>query len=163
MFASVFCPLAATHPTRRSVGAWAAGLLVAALFPCGRAGAETPRKPNIVFLLADDMGWKDIGYHGSEIKTPNLDRLAASGAKLEQFYVMPVCSPTRTCLMTGRYPMRVGLQTGVVRPWAKYGLPLDERTLAQALKEAGYTTAITGKWHLGHFEPAYLPTRRGFD
>src|SRR5581483_1268121 len=63
----------------------------------------------------------------------------------------------------GRYPMRVGLQTGVVRPWARYGLPLDERTLAQALKEAGYTTALTGKWHLGHFDPAYLPTRRGFD
>jgi arylsulfatase A-like enzyme len=65
--------------------------------------------------------------------------------------------------MTGRYPMRYGLQSGVVRPWAKYGLPLEERTLPQALKEAGYRTAITGKWHLGHFEPAYLPTRRGFD
>ena len=125
--------------------------------------ADAPKKPHVVFLLADDLGWKDVGIHGSEIKTPNLDRLAATGARLEHFYVMPVCSPTRSALMTGRYSMRFGLQTGVVRPWAQYGLPLDERTLPQALKEAGYETAITGKWHLGHFEPAYLPTRRGFD
>ena len=65
--------------------------------------------------------------------------------------------------MTGRYPMRHGLQVGVVRPWAQYGLPLEERTLPQALKDAGYATAIVGKWHLGHFAPEYLPTRRGFD
>jgi arylsulfatase A-like enzyme len=77
--------------------------------------------------------------------------------------VQPVCTPTRAALMTGRYPMRHGLQVGVVRPWSRHGLPLEERTLAQALKEAGYATAIIGKWHLGHFDPAYLPTRRGFD
>ena len=100
---------------------------------------------------------------GKQIKTPHLDKLAAAGAKLDAFYVQPVCSPTRAALMTGRYPMRHGLQVGVVRPWAQYGLPLDERTLAQALKEAGYATAICGKWHLGHFQPEYLPTRRGFD
>src|SRR5262249_12448840 len=120
-------------------------------------------KPHIVFLLADDLGWGDVGWHGTEIKTPHLDKLAAGGVKLEQFYVQPVCSPTRAALMTGRYPMRPGLQVGVVRPWAQYGLPLEERTLAQALKEAGYVTAICGKWHLGHFRPEYLPTRRGFD
>ncbi|MDG3003836.1 arylsulfatase B [Paludisphaera mucosa] len=127
------------------------------------ARAEEPKKPNIVVILADDMGWGDVGWHGSQIATPNLDRLAASGARLEQFYVQPVCSPTRAAFMTGRYPMRHGLQVGVVRPWAQYGLPLDERTLPQALKEAGYETAIAGKWHLGHFRPEYLPTRRGFD
>ncbi len=121
------------------------------------------QQPHIVFLLADDLGWGDVGWHGSEIKTPNLDKLAASGARLEQFYVQPVCSPTRAALMTGRYPMRYGLQVGVVRPWAQYGLPLEERTLAQALKDAGYETAICGKWHLGHVQRAYLPTRRGFD
>jgi arylsulfatase A-like enzyme len=82
---------------------------------------------------------------------------------LDDFYVQPVCSPTRAALMTGRYPMRHGLQVGVVRPWAQYGLPLEEVTLAQRLKEAGYATAIVGKWHLGHFERKYLPTRRGFD
>ena len=120
-------------------------------------------KPNIIYFLADDLGWTDVGWHGSNIKTPNLDKLAEGGAKLEQFYVLPVCSPTRAALMTGRYPIRHGLQVGVVRPWAQYGLPLDERTIAQALKEAGYTTHISGKWHLGHFQPDYLPTHRGFD
>lgn len=126
------------------------------------AGAAAP-KPNIVFLLADDLGWSDVSYHGGEIKTPNLDQLAARGAKLEQFYVQPVCSPTRAALLTGRYPMRHGLQVGVVRPWAQYGLPLEEQTLAQGLKQAGYFTAICGKWHLGHFQKPYLPTERGFD
>ena len=123
---------------------------------------DAPR-PNMVFILADDLGYTDVGWHGDEIKTPHLDKLAASGARLEQFYVLPVCTPTRAALMTGRYPIRHGLQVSVVRPWAQYGLPLDERTLPQALKEAGYTTHISGKWHLGHFQPAYLPTRRGFD
>src|SRR5262245_57577656 len=136
-------------------------LLVAALTLA--APALAAEKPNVVFILADDLGWGDVGYHGSEIRTPNLDKLAAAGAKLEQFYVQPVCSPTRAAFLTGRYPMRHGLQVGVVRPWAQYGLPLEERTLAQAVKEAGYATAIVGKWHLGHFRPEYLPTRRGFD
>ena len=130
----------------------------------GARAADPPApRPNVVYFLADDLGWGDVGWHGGEIKTPNLDRLAAAGAKLEQFYVQPVCSPTRAAIMTGRYPMRHGLQVGVVRPWAQYGLPLAERTLPQALHEAGYETAIVGKWHLGHFQPDYLPTRRGFE
>ncbi|WP_337175926.1 arylsulfatase [Paludisphaera sp.] len=145
--------------TWTSVGLW---LGVAILGAPPARGEEAPR-PNIVMILADDLGWGDVGWHGSEIKTPNLDRLAESGAKLERFYVQPVCSPTRAAFLTGRYPMRTGLQVGVVRPWAQYGLPLDERTLPQGLKEAGYDTAIVGKWHLGHFRPEYLPTRRGFD
>ena len=126
--------------------------------------AEPAKKPNVVFILADDLGRNDCGFMGgTEIKTPQIDKLAAAGAKLDAFYVQPVCSPTRAAFMTGRYPMRHGLQVGVVRPWAQYGLPLDERTLPQALKEAGYATAICGKWHLGHFDLAYLPTQRGFD
>lgn len=121
-------------------------------------------KPNIVYILADDLGYADVGFTGgTDIKTPQLDALAAAGARLTQFYAQPVCSPTRAALLSGRYPMRHGLQVGVVRPWAQYGLPLGERTLPQALKEAGYETALVGKWHLGHFERAYLPTRRGFD
>jgi arylsulfatase A-like enzyme len=138
-------------------------LLLAIGFLCCIGQAYSAERPNIVIFLADDLGWTDVGWHGGEIKTPNLDRLAMQGARLEQFYVLPVCSPTRAALMTGRYPIRHGLQLSVVRPWAQYGLPLDERTLPQALKEAGYRTAITGKWHLGHFSPEYLPTRRGFD
>lgn len=137
--------------------------LLACLFLSCLSLAAEAKKPNILLIISDDQGWADVGWHGTEIKTPQLDRLAAAGAKLEQFYVMPVCSPTRAALMTGRYPMRQGLQTGVIRPWADYGLPLEERTLPQALQQAGYTTAITGKWHLGAHDRAYLPTRRGFD
>jgi arylsulfatase A-like enzyme len=137
-------------------------VLALALFaPLLAAAAPTPR-PNVIYFLADDLGWTDVGWHGGDIATPHLDRLAASGARLEQFYVLPVCSPTRAAFLTGRYPIRHGLQIGVVRPWAHYGLPLGETTLAQALGAAGYATAIAGKWHLGHFRPEYLPTRRGF-
>ncbi|MFM8931073.1 MAG: arylsulfatase B [Gemmataceae bacterium] len=133
-------------------------LLLASMLAIGQ-----PAKPNVVFIVADDLGSFDVSWRGGKIPTPNLDKLALAGARLEAHYVLPVCSPTRAALMTGRYPMRHGLQEGVVRPWARYGLPLDERTLPQALRDAGYETAITGKWHLGHFERDYLPTRRGFD
>ncbi|MHC4205764.1 MAG: arylsulfatase B [Planctomycetota bacterium] len=152
------------HLTRRDL-LKAMGLSAAsiALSPGACFAKKSTDKPNIVFILADDLGFNDLGYHGSKIKTPNIDKLASEGVRLEQFYVQPVCSPTRSSLMTGRYPMRYGLQVGVVRPWANYGLPFEERTLAQALKGAGYTTAICGKWHLGHLNSKYLPTARGFD
>lgn len=140
----------------------ALALLLLTLSPLA---AQQPREdpPHIVVLLADDLGWGDVGFHGSQIPTPNLDALAARGVRLEQFYAQPVCSPTRGALLTGRYPMRLGLQVGVVRPWAQHGLPLGERTLANALGEAGYATAICGKWHLGHATREQLPTSRGFD
>jgi arylsulfatase A-like enzyme len=120
-------------------------------------------KPNIIYIIADDLGWKDVGFHGSDIKTPNLDKLAAGGAKLEQFYAQPMCTPTRAALMTGRYPFRYGLQTAVILSAHTYGLATDEWLLPQALKEAGYNTAIIGKWHLGHGDPKYWPRQRGFD
>jgi len=139
-------------------------LLPALFYPASAQRSGQESKPNILFILADDLGYADVGFTGGkEIKTPNLDSLASAGARLEQFYVLPVCSPTRAALMTGRYPMRHGLQVGVVRPWAQYGLPLEERTLPQALRETGYATALVGKWHLGHFRREYLPTERGFD
>jgi arylsulfatase A-like enzyme len=119
--------------------------------------------PHIVILLADDLGWGDVGYNGSKIDTPNVDKLARRGVRLNQFYAQPVCSPTRGALLTGRYPMRLGLQCGVVRPWAQHGLPMEERTLPAALKDVGYRTAIVGKWHLGHNKRGFLPTKRGFD
>ncbi len=144
-----------------------AGILGVMLVFLAAVGAQTlgaePPRPNILIILADDLGWADVGFHGGDIKTPQIDRLAATGVRLEQFYVQPVCSPTRAAMMTGRYPMRLGLQVGVVRPWAQYGLPLEERTLAQALHDVGYETGICGKWHLGHCQPGYLPTYRGFD
>ncbi|MFO0975505.1 MAG: amidohydrolase [Planctomycetaceae bacterium] len=124
---------------------------------------DSPRQPNIVLILVDDLGYADCGFNGGKIiRTPRIDELANSGVILTSHYVQPVCSPTRAALMTGRYATRTGVYT-IVRPNAKWGLPLAERTLAQGLQQAGYETAITGKWHLGEFEPAYRPTSRGFE
>ena len=124
---------------------------------------EADRPPNILYIVADDLGWKDVGFHGSDIRTPTLDALAAKGAKLEQFYAQPMCTPTRAAAMTGRYPMRYGLQTAVIPQGPTYGLATDEWLLPQALKEAGYETAIVGKWHLGHADQKFWPRQRGFD
>ena len=124
--------------------------------------ADKSPPPHIVFFLIDDLGYADCGFNGgTEILTPHIDQLAKDGAVLESHYVQPVCSPTRAALMTGRYATRTGVYT-IVRPHAPWGLPLGERTLANALQDAGYTTAIVGKWHLGEFDRAYLPTARGF-
>lgn len=136
----------------------------------GRAQAQqTPQpqtrdaRPHIVFILIDDLGYADVGFNGGEeIFTPHIDRLAHAGVILNAHYVQPICSPTRAALMTGRYPTQTGVYS-VVRPRAKWGLPLEQRTLAERLQQAGYETAIVGKWHLGEFDPAYLPKVRGFD
>lgn len=142
-------------------GATAALVLAFALH--GAAHAQDAPRPNILYIVADDLGWKDVGFHGSDIQTPALDALAAQGARLEQFYAQPMCTPTRAALMTGRYPLRYGLQTGVIPQGHTYGLATDEWLLPQALKGAGYETAIVGKWHLGHSDPAFWPRQRGFD
>jgi arylsulfatase A-like enzyme len=120
-------------------------------------------KPNIVIILADDLGNADLGYHGSDIRTPNIDKLANDGVRAEAFYGMPVCTPSRAELMTGRYAMRYGLQTLVIFPSHTFGLPTDERTLPQALKDVGYQTAMVGKWHLGHADKKFWPQNRGFE
>jgi arylsulfatase A-like enzyme len=127
------------------------------------AASSAPPRPNIVYILSDDQGWKDVGFHGSDIKTPNIDQLAQGGARLDQFYAQPMCTPSRAALMTGRYPQRYGLQTLVIPSAGTYGLATDEWLLPQALKEAGYQTAIVGKWHLGHADRKYWPQQRGFD
>ena len=128
------------------------------------APAQQAGKPNVVHIVADDLGWKDVGFSGcTDIKTPNLDALAAGGAKFTQFYVQPMCTPTRAALMTGRYPFRYGLQTAVIPSVSAYGLDTNEWLLPQCLKEAGYKTAIIGKWHLGHADKQYWPKQRGFD
>lgn len=127
------------------------------------AAQQSAPRPHIIYILADDLGWKDVGFHGSDIKTPNIDTLARTGATLEQFYVQTWCTQTRAAMLTGRYPLRYGLQTLVIMQEHKYGLATDEWLLPQALKEAGYTTAIIGKWHLGHAKREFWPRQRGFD
>jgi arylsulfatase A-like enzyme len=130
---------------------------------CGTTAAHAADKPNFVVIPADDLGNADLSYRGSKIKTPHIDALAKGGVRLESYYGLPVCTPARAALMTGRYPMRHGLQTLVIFPSHKYGLPTDERTLPQALKEVGYRTYMVGKWHLGHADRKFWPNNRGFD
>lgn len=130
----------------------------------GATSSRLPtRKPNIVLIVADDMGWNDVGYHGSEIATPNIDYLAEQGVELDRFYTCPVCSPTRAGLMTGRYPIRQGLQRTVVRDWDDKGMPPEEYLLPEMLARAGYDRrALFGKWHLGHAVRKYHPISQGF-
>src|SRR3954447_23753926 len=121
--------------------------LALATLPAPAAEVEAVR-PNVVLIVADDLGWNDVGYHGSEIRTPNLDALAASGVKLEHHYVWPTCSPTRAALLTGRNPSRFDI-LGPIGGRSEQTLPKGTVTLAQVLKGQGYTTSIAGKWHLG--------------
>lgn len=128
--------------------------------------AQPARRPNIVLIVADDLGYADLGCQGcKDIPTPRIDSLAAGGVRCTSGYVScPVCSPTRAGLMTGRYQQRFGHEFNpgpVQRGNVTFGLPLDQKTMADYLKSAGYVTGMVGKWHLG-FEEAYLPPRRGF-
>ncbi len=140
-------------------------LLRLALFFFAFSGTlQAAEKPNIVHIVADDLGWKDVGFNGAEdLRTPNIDALAAGGARFTQFYTQSMCTPTRAALMTGRYPFRYGLQTIVIPGPANYGLDTTEYLLPQCLHDAGYKTAIIGKWHLGHADTKYWPKQRGFD
>jgi len=139
--------------TRHSVQVLACWSLLIA--PCSILIAD---RPNIVLILADDLGWADVPWHGSPYKMPHLDRLAREGVKLEAHYVHPMCSPTRAALMTGRYASRFG----VTAAQNQRALPWNTITLARALQGAGYDTAITGKWHLGS-KPDEGPQKFGFD
>ena len=131
--------------------------------PERESGSGGPAPPNIVILLADDLGWTDVSFHGGNIATPNIDRIAAEGVELRRYYVAPICSPTRAGLMTGRYPIRYGAMRAVYPPWRKGGMDLSEWTMADILAEGGYKhRAVFGKWHLGHSDKKYHPLRRGF-
>ena len=127
---------------------------------------ESDRPPNVILLVADDLGWGDLGSYGAPvIRTPHLDRMAAEGLRFTSFYVAsPVCSPSRAALLTGRLPVRTGLygrRLGVLFPDDPGGMPAAEITLGEALADAGYDTGLIGKWHLGD-RPDFLPTRHGF-
>lgn len=144
---------------------WAAVLALGAVPLLGNPlpQASPDSHPNVVIFLADDLGWNDVGYHDSVIQTPNIDRLAREGTQLDRFYVYPVCSPTRAGLMTARSSMRTGIIYSVVRPWANYGLALDEHLMPQSFHAAGYQTVGIGKWHLGHTHARHFPNQRGFE
>ncbi|XP_018496256.1 arylsulfatase B [Galendromus occidentalis] len=119
--------------------------------------------PNIVLIVIDDLGWDDISLHGSDqIPTPNIDKLAAEGVLLENYYTQAICTPSRGALMTGKYPIHLGLQYDVIQGAQPYGLPTDFKIMPQYLSGTCYKSHIIGKWHLGHSRSELLPTRRGF-
>ncbi len=138
-------------------------LALLCLLPPALRAQPAERPPNIVIILADDLGYGDLAvYGGKGIRTPRIDAMAAAGVRLTEFYsVAPTCTPARAALLTGRYPKRSGM-TRVLIPKEKWGLPASEITLAQELKQRGYTTACIGKWHLGGRQP-YRPRKHGFD
>ena len=135
------------------------------LFSLSIYGCQTHKsqQPNIIIVFIDDMGWADVGFNGgTHVTTPRLDQMAKEGMVLRDFYVaQPVCSASRSALLTGCYPNRIGI-SGALNPHAKQGIHEDEVTIAELCKEQGYATAIFGKWHLGH-QQQFLPTRNGFD
>ena len=126
--------------------------------------AQASDRPNVVVIVADDLGWADVGFHGNQlIDTPSLDRIAAEGAQLNRFYTTPICSPTRAALMTGRDPIRLGVAYSTIMPWQNNGIHPDETFLPELFLSAGYQTAMVGKWHLGHAQQSYHPNSRGFE
>ncbi len=146
-----------------------AALVALAACAEGAADREAPlpllvdRHPNLIVVLADDLGWNDLSWHGSEISTPNIDRIFREGVELDRFYVSPMCTPTRAAILTGRSPLHFGLLFSVLMNWSPEGLPAREVTLAERFRQAGYATAAIGKWHLGHARRDYLPTAQGFE
>jgi arylsulfatase A-like enzyme len=140
----------------------AAMALVTTPPPVGAAADDAPRPPNVVIIFADDLGYGDLGCYGSDVPTPNLDRMAAEGVRMTDFYTaQAVCSASRAALLTGCYPNRIGI-LGALFPGHRHGIHAAEDTIADVLKRRGYAAGAFGKWHLGHHAP-FLPTAHGFD
>ncbi|GFW13553.1 arylsulfatase B [Trichonephila clavipes] len=128
------------------------------------AEEETKLAPHILFILVDDLGWNDVSFHGSpQIRTPNIDALAACSLILNNYYTESLCSRARASLMSGNYPIHTGLQSSALKSGDPAGLPLDVMIMPEHLKTKGYKTHIVGKWHLGYSKKDYIPTSRGFD
>ena len=125
--------------------------------------ASAATKPNILMIVIDDLGWNDTSYKGSDIPTPNIDKFAKEGIRLQQYYVQRICSPTRAAIMAGRYPYYMGLAHEVITNGYPMGLPLNQTTIGNELKKGGYTTHYVGKWDLGMYKWEFTPTYRGFD
>ena len=138
-------------------------ILLSTLLALASPGAHASDRPNVVVLLADDLGWADVGYHGSDIETPHIDALAAGGIRLERMYTSPICTPTRAALMTGRDPMRLGVAYFPLMAWSNKAVSPRERFISQDFQAAGYQTGMVGKWHLGHTLEIHAPNARGFD
>ena len=139
-------------------------LIISGLLYTSCSNTGTTDRPNVVIILADDLGYADVSFNGGNIPTPNIDRIANEGVNLKRFYACPVCSPTRGGTMTGRWPNRFGIMRAVITPWRKKGMPPEEHTIAEMFEKAGYPMrACMGKWHLGHYRKAFLPTRQGFN
>ena len=145
------------------VGArWSMRIALAAMLGLAAWTAAGQERPNILLIMADDLGWGDVGYNGAEIRTPTIDRLAAEGIRLDRYYTHPSCTPTRTAFYSGKRAVNLGT-IAPIAPWEDFGLPPNERVLPQYLKEAGYTTWLVGKWHLGHNYHDQHPLNRGYD
>lgn len=125
--------------------------------------ASTNQQPNVVIFMADDLGWADVGYQGSEYPTPNIDSIAAEGVKLNRFYTSPKCTPTRAAMLTARDPITMGVEYSTIYPWEQTAVPMSEHFMSESFQQNGYQTAMFGKWHLGHSIPAHTPNNRGFD
>lgn len=124
---------------------------------------KSAKPPHVVVLLADDLGFHDVSWHNREVISPHLDSMAREGVILNRSYVQPTCTPSRSALLTGRYPFKLGTQHGPFGDAQPVGLPTDFTLLPAYLKEVGYKTHLVGKWHLGFCRDGFLPTRRGFD
>ena len=165
-------PLRLVQPGSRTQPCFGAALAaftaIAVASAPGQLAAQTDdaagARPNILVVVSDDIGWGQPGFNGgTEVGTPSLDRIAYEGVKLTQFYVAPGCSPTRYSLMSGRYHWKTGNKDELPTGNTTIGMLLDERTIAEALRDTGYSTWMVGKWHLGQWYQAHLPLQRGFD